>query len=82
MNWQWWTRKLPLENDQDVLARIGFRFLWATAPYFALTYLFGIGPFGDQPQALQRFLAVFVFVIPLLGGALDWLRVHHRPRAA
>jgi hypothetical protein len=80
MNCEWWTRRLPLENDRDVLARIGFRFIWATAPYFAVTDLLGIGPFGDHGQGFQRFVTAFIFAIPILGGALDWLRVHHRGR--
>ena len=82
MKWEWWTRKLPLENGRDVLARVGFRFLWAIAPYFAVTWLFGIGPFGSVTQPTQRVLGVFIFMIPVLGGALDWFRVHHRPRPA
>ena len=76
---KWWTRQLPLEDHRDVFARIGFRFIWATAPYFVLTYVLRIGAFGGRPEgAIQHFLSVFVFVVPILGGALDWWRLSHR----
>ena len=76
----WWTRQLPLENNRDVLARVGFRFLWATAPYFVFAYLLKIGPFADGGSSLQRFLAAFIFVIPILGGLLDSWRLRYRAR--
>lgn len=78
---KWWTRQLPLESHRDVLARIGSRFIWATAPYFVLAYVLRIGPFGDRAEdASQRLISAFIFLVPIIGGALDWWRLGHRTR--
>lgn len=82
MNRVWWMRRLPLEDKRDILARIGVRFLWATAPFFVLSFLAGIGPFGEDPQQWDRVLSALIFLMPVIGGLWDWLRLQLRARAA
>jgi hypothetical protein len=71
---EWWTKQLPLEDNRDVLARVGFRFLWTTVPICIIAY-----PFLKNPAfAVMRFLAVFSFLIPIAGGLVDWFRIRRR----
>lgn len=77
MSW-YWTGRLPLEDRRDVLARVGFRFLWVTVPYFGMAWFFGLDPFGP-PRPLLGLSATFLVIsIPLIGGLIDWCRVQSR----
>jgi hypothetical protein len=74
--WHWLTKKLPLDDDRDVMARIGFRYVWCTLPYFAAAL--GMAAFGVTTLLLSP-LSVVPLVVPIAGGILDWWRVRRRP---
>lgn len=70
--WQWLTIAPSLNNNRDLMARIGYRFLWCTAPYFiAISVLDSLG-FGS---VLNTPMTLFIFAIPLLGGLMDLCRL-------
>ena len=74
-----WTKagRVSLENQRDVLARMGFRYLWVTVGYYAIAWLVAIDPFG--PRTSRPFSGMFVAVmIPLAGGIIDWCRLRLR----
>ena len=75
----WWTRTLPLNDGRDVMARIGFRCVWCTIPYFALALL--CAALGKPVLLLNPFAAI-PLIVPVAGGVLDWLRVRamHKPQ--
>ena len=73
--WQGLTKTLPLNDEHDVLARIGFRFVWCTGPYFLVAY--ALSAFGDRTMLLHP-ASFFVLALPLAGGLLDWCRLRWR----
>lgn len=73
--WKWLTKKYPLHDDRDVMARIGVRFLSCTAPY--LVYVMTSTALGHEVSLLTPFSAVAV-LMPLAGGLLDWCRLASR----
>ena len=77
--WQWFTKKLPLEDQRDVMARIGFRFLWCTGPYFLLAVILSA---FDMTAMLSPSLALVVLAIPIIGGVIDWRRLKRRVERA
>ena len=54
--WQWLTKKLPIEDDRDILARVGFRFIWCTGPYFLVA---GILSFFGSSKIYAPWPALF-----------------------
>jgi len=75
--WQWLTKSRPLEDERDIMARIGFRFIWCTGPYFLLAFIFS--RFGS-PLLLLSWSALFFLSIPFIGGVIDWRRLKGRPK--
>lgn len=75
---QWLTTSPPLENERDAMARVGFRFLWCTAPYFLLSLL--SMAFGYD-QLLQSQWAIIMVGIPLIGGLADWRQLKQPAKA-
>ena len=75
--WQWLAKKLPLENDRDIMARIGFRFIWCTGPYFLVAILLSI--FGSS-TLFTSWPSMFILAIPFVGGVVDWYRLKHRTK--
>jgi hypothetical protein len=73
--WQWLTKKQPLNDSRDVMARVGFRCVWCTLPYFAVAL--ALAAFGQTELLLTPASGVVLFV-PIAGGILDWYRVHRR----
>jgi hypothetical protein len=73
--WQWLTKTLPLENERDVMARIGFRFIWCTVPYFLL--MFVLSAFGIT-VLFSPALALMILFLPIIGGVADWRRLQRR----
>ncbi len=57
--WKWLTQKLPLEDDRDIMARIGFRFIWCTGPYFLVAVVMSRYP--DKPIYFCRNTGDFEF---------------------
>jgi hypothetical protein len=77
--WQWLTKKLPLEDKRDVMARVGVRFLWCTGPYFLLAFILSA---LDINVMLSPALAVVILSIPIIGGVADWCRLKRRLQRA
>ncbi len=77
--WQRLTYKLPLEDERDIMARIGFRFMWCTGPYFLVAVIVstyrGNTLFTSWPE-------LFVLAIPFIGGVVDWYRLNQRTKRA
>lgn len=73
--WHWLTKKLPLLNDRDVLARMGFRFMWCTGLYFVVAWI--LAAFGHMTLLVNPG-ALMIIAIPFAGGMLDWHRVHRK----
>lgn len=72
------TGRLPLENGRDVLARVGFRYLYVTVGYFALVWLLGIDPWSPRSPS-QAFPGTFLaLTLPLGAGIADWYRLRRR----
>lgn len=69
------TRKTPLENERDLMARIGVRCVWCTLPYFALAL--GLAAFGEMRPLLTPASAI-ALAVPLAGAVLDWRRLQLR----
>jgi len=74
--WHSLTQKLPLEDDRDVFARVGFRFIWCTGPYLILAIVFSL--FGNN-RLLTIWPLAWMVAIPWLGGAVDYWRLKKRP---
>jgi hypothetical protein len=70
--WQRLTKKLPLEDDRDIMARIGFRFIWFTGPYFLVAVI--LSTFGSS-KLFTLWPALFILAIPCIGGVIDWCRL-------
>lgn len=75
----WLTAALPLNDSRDIWARIGFRFVFATGPYFLLAFL------SHDDRLLRGFLPCLMIALPFFGSAIDWVRLSRRvepPRGA
>ncbi len=75
--WRWLTKKLPLEDNSDIMARVGFRFLWCTGPYFLVAIV--LFRFGSGTLLASR-LSMFILAIPFIGGVVDWHRLKHHTK--
>ena len=75
--WKWLTKKYPLENSRDIMARIGVRFVWCTGPYFLFAIV--IATLGDN-RLFTSWLTLFMLAIPFVGGLIDSYRLS-RPSA-
>lgn len=64
----WWRRTLPLETSREVWARIGFRCIWCTIPYFSFALV--AAALGDPTFVLSPF-AVVALIVPVIGGMID-----------
>ena len=73
--WQWVAKKLSIEDDRDILARVGFRFIWCTGPYFLVAGILSV--FGSS-KMYAPWPALFIVSIPFMGGIIDWYRLKHR----
>jgi hypothetical protein len=73
--WQWLTKRILLEDERDIMARIGFRFIWCTGPYFFLALV--LSAFGKSKMLLS-WPAFFFLAIPFIGGLVDWYRLKGR----
>ncbi len=73
--WQMLCSVPPLVDERDVMARIGFRFLWCTGPYFIVAA--ALSAFGNA-ALLANPAAFFMAAIPVLGGLHDWRRIRSR----
>ena len=76
--WQSLTKKLPLEDGRDVMARIGVRFVWCTGPYFLIALILSM--LGNS-SLLASSVALWILAIPFLGGIIDCRRLNSRKRA-
>jgi hypothetical protein len=70
--WKWLTKTYPLHDDKDVMARIGVRFLWCTAPYFVCAMTWAA---LRHEWLILNPVSAFAFLVPLVGGLLDWCRL-------
>jgi hypothetical protein len=61
--------ELPIQDERDVLARIGQRFAVCTGPYFLLALI--LSKFGHDGM-LRSLVALLMIAIPFLGGVIDW----------
>ena len=77
--WQSLTKKFPLEDDRDIMARIGFRFIWCTGPFFLLVFI--LSAFGITAMS-SPWLALPILSVPFIGGVIDWRRLKRRPERA
>jgi hypothetical protein len=75
--WQWLTKRILLEDERDIMARVGVRFIWCTGPYFFLAIVFST--FGKTAM-LSPWPAFFFLAIPFIGGIVDWYRLKGRTR--
>jgi hypothetical protein len=73
--WRILTTEIPLDEERDVMARIGLRFIWCTGPFFLLAIL--LSSFGYSRTLLSG-SALFIVLIPIVGGAIDWNRLKGR----
>lgn len=77
--WQSLTKTFPLEDERDLMARIGVRFVWGTGPYFLVALLLSM--FGYD-NLLRPWLSLWILAIPFLGGVIDWRRLNSRSKRA
>jgi hypothetical protein len=72
----WQTMKsLPLEDNRDILARIGMRCVCCTLPYFVFVY--ALNAFGFE-SPLTSPMSMWIVAIPIIGGVVDWFRIHRQ----
>ncbi|WP_237229021.1 hypothetical protein [Rubinisphaera sp. JC750] len=76
--WQTLTSKIFLEDGRDLAARIGVRFIFCTFPYFVIALI--MNAVGDG-GLLNFWVAPFLLAVPIIGGMIDWYRLHHRTKA-
>lgn len=68
--------ELPLNNERDLWARVGFRFAWCTGPYLLLS------PFIVNRSEFFTFANLFVVSIPVMGALSDSWRLSRRAKLA
>ncbi len=76
----WLTKSIPLDNERDMMARIGLRFLCCTGPYFLIAII--LYAFGRPSMLLSMWLGLFFLLIPFVGGVIDWYRLKDRSKHA
>jgi len=77
--WKLITKNYTLEDDRDVMARIGLRFVLCTGPYFLLATI--AASLGSS-VFFALWPALFVLAIPFAGGIVDWYRINKRVERA
>ncbi len=73
--WQVLTKTVPLEEERDILARIGLRFLWCTGPYFLFVIIWFAFVTNRNSPLTELWPSLFFLAIPFLGGLNDWRRL-------
>jgi len=79
--WQTFTSEIILEDGRDLAARMGVRFFFCTFPYFAIALIMNAVGEGDG-GFLNFWITPFILAIPILGGIIDWHRLHQRTKAS